>query len=47
LELRAGDHPAVRNAEAIAEFDRGSADDDLFALELFQGCGIAAQDIYI
>ena len=47
LQLRARNDAAVRHAEPVAELDRGRADDDLLALELLQGGGIAAQHVHI
>ena len=43
LQHRTRDNAAVGDAEAITEFERGAADDDLLALEAVQGCRVAAQ----
>ena len=43
LQHRTGDNAAVGDAEAVTEFERGAADDDLLALEAVQGCRVAAQ----
>ena len=45
LQHRAGDNAAVRNAEAVAELERGAADDDLLALQPAQRRRIAAQHV--
>ena len=45
LQHRTGDNAAIGNAKAVAEFERGAADDDLLALEAVQRCLIAAQNV--
>ena len=45
LQHGAGHDHAVRDAEAIAEFERRAADDDLLALQLLQCRRVAAQDV--
>ena len=43
LQHRPGHDLAVGNTEAVAKLERGAADNDLPALQLCQGCGIATQ----
>ena len=45
LQDGSGNDPAVRDAEAIAEFERGAADDDLLALQPVQRSLVAAQHV--
>ena len=45
LQQRPGNNAAIGNAEAVAEFERGAADDDLLVPELVQRRLVAAQDI--
>ncbi len=47
LQQRAGNNAAIGNAETVAEFQRGAADDDLLVPELAQRRLVAAQDIDI
>ena len=45
LQHRAGHDAAIRDAEAIAELERGAADDDLLVLQPAERCFIAVQDV--
>ena len=45
LQHGSGQDDAVRDAEAVAEFERGAADDDLLALQFLQRRRVAAQHV--
>jgi hypothetical protein len=45
LQHRPGNHAPIGNAEAVAEFQRGAADDDFLVPELAQRRLVTAQDI--